>query len=91
MINFRRFFLNDFQQSQSSDCPQISDDLPAARRESGDKPPVHVKGRHSVSASLTSGGQEKASDQRKLGSQDAEFSGGWDLGETRDSSSACCF
>ena len=40
-----------------------------ARRESGDKPPVHVKGRHSVSASLTSGGQDKGSDQRKLGSQ----------------------
>lgn len=35
------------------------------RRESADKPPVHVKGRHSVSASLTSGGQDNRADQRK--------------------------
>ena len=54
----------------------------AARRESADNPPVHVKGRHSVSASLTSGGQDNRADQRKLGSQDDFQVAGFFLGLT---------
>jgi len=50
------------------------------RRDSGEpKPPTHVKGRASVSASLQSGGQDKGGDPRKCEASNF-FGGGGDVG-----------